>query len=116
MRMLILQFQNTERAPRSLCSRGESEVSRLANLRLNWESPGADPGAKAASLRRVSSLSVGKMQPARQFLEKCSLSVDLMDELGQLIKRVNSFEAHENKRRVHQIKIEMHQRLETKSF
>ena len=39
-----------------------------------------------------------------------------MDELGQLIERVNHFKAHQNKRRVHQIKIEMHQRLETKCF
>ena len=42
--------------------------------------------------------------------------MDLVDELGQLIKRVNDFKAHENKRRVHQIKIEMHQRLETKCY
>jgi hypothetical protein len=42
--------------------------------------------------------------------------VDLVDELGQLIERVNGLKAHENKRRVHQIKIEMHQRLETKCF
>ena len=39
-----------------------------------------------------------------------------MDELGELIKRINDFKAKQNKRRVHQIKIEMHQRLETKCF
>jgi hypothetical protein len=49
-------------------------------------------------------------------LGKYSLRVDLVDELGQLIERVNDFKAQENKRRVHQIKIEMHQRLETKCF
>ena len=39
-----------------------------------------------------------------------------MDELGQLIKCVNDFKSEENKRRIHQIKIEVHQRLETKCF
>ena len=42
--------------------------------------------------------------------------MDLVDELGQLIERVNDLKAQENKRRVHQINIEMHQRLETKCF
>ena len=39
-----------------------------------------------------------------------------MDKLGQLIKCINDFKAQQNKRCVHQIKIEMHQRLETKCF
>ena len=33
-----------------------------------------------------------------------------------MIKCVNDFKSEENKRRIHQIKIEVHQRLETKCF
>ena len=39
-----------------------------------------------------------------------------MDQLRQLIERVNDLKAQENKRRIHQVKIKVHQRLETKCF
>ena len=40
----------------------------------------------------------------------------LVDQLGQLVERVNDLKTQENKRRIHKIKIEVHQRLETKCF
>jgi hypothetical protein len=43
-------------------------------------------------------------------------SFELENEQRQLIKRIGDFEAHQNQRCDHQIKAEMHERLETKYF
>lgn len=82
-----------------VASRGEIEVSRPANLRLNLEPRGDDLGAKAASLRRVT-------QPG------CAKARALENERGQLIERVAELQAHQDERCDHQIKAGVHGELE----
>ena len=98
--MIDTPIQKTLICPQSLCSRGQSELSRPANLRLKLETQRGDPGAKAASLRRIPRLICPEFQPPRS-----------ENEPGQLIERVEDFQAHEDERCVHQIKAKMHEGL-----
>jgi hypothetical protein len=49
-------------------------------------------------------------------LEKGLQAGHLKNERSQLIERVGDFQAHENKRRDHQIKAKMHEKFETECF
>jgi hypothetical protein len=88
---------------------GESPGEFATKIGIAMRRPWRESGVIAASLLGKCSLCgySEKIQPERGAL---------MDQLGQLIERVNDLETQENKRRIHQIKIEVHQRLETKCF
>ena len=126
-------------------SRAENEVSRRANLRLKLESGGDDPGAKAASLRRISKPARSGIAPRARGLwlirakralgphtgsrqENASKQQSsawfwfnqnpkgALEKRGQLIERVKNFQPHENERCDHQIITKMHAGLATNAF